>query len=104
MSSSDLEATFSLLSRTSYSWEDLQQRPLPYGVDPARIEAYLDTLAFQVNSAHCGGGIFVKSKMEADRDEERSWALLTLQPIPTHHSHHIPFSACLRQARSADNL
>ena len=81
VSSPDLEATFSLLSRTSYSWEDLQQRPLPHGVDPARIEAYLDTLAFQVNSAHCGGGIFVKSKMEADRDEERSWALLTPQPI-----------------------
>lgn len=47
VSSPDLEATFSLLSRTSYSWEELQQRPLPHGVDPARIEAYLDTLAFQ---------------------------------------------------------
>ena len=55
MSSPDLEATFSLLSRTSYSWEELQQRPLPHGVDPARIEAYLDTLAFQVNTAHCEG-------------------------------------------------
>ena len=52
VSSSDLEATFSLLSRTSYSWEELQQRPLPHGVDPARIEAYLDTQAFQVSNAH----------------------------------------------------
>ena len=60
VSSADLEATFSLLSRTSYSWEELQQRPLPHGVDPARIEAYLDTLAFQVSNEHCEGELIFK--------------------------------------------
>ena len=37
----DLEKTHAQLSRTSYSWEELQTRPLPNGVDPARIEQYL---------------------------------------------------------------
>ena len=46
--SSDLEATYAALSRTEFTWEELQQRPLPPGVDPARIEAYLSTDAFQV--------------------------------------------------------
>ena len=48
VSCSDLEATYAALSRTEYSWEELQQRPLPPGVDPARIETYLSTETFQV--------------------------------------------------------
>ena len=48
VSSSDLEATYAALSRTEYTWEELQQRPLPPGVDPARIETYLSTSTFQV--------------------------------------------------------
>ena len=48
LGSSDLEATYAALSRTEFTWEELQQRPLPPGVDPARIEAYLSTDAFQV--------------------------------------------------------
>lgn len=50
VSSSDLEATYAALSRTEYTWEELQQRPLPPGVDPARIETYLSTSTFQVFS------------------------------------------------------
>ena len=48
LGSSDLEATYAALSRTEYTWEELQQRPLPPGVDPARIETYLSTSTFQV--------------------------------------------------------
>jgi len=47
VSCSDLEATYAALSRTEYTWEELQQRPLPPGVDPARIETYLSTETFQ---------------------------------------------------------
>lgn len=49
--SDDLEATYADLSRTEYSWEELQVRPLPPGVDPARIETYLSEDVFLV-SAH----------------------------------------------------
>ena len=48
VSSNDLEATYAALSRSEYTWEELQQRPLPPGVDPARIESYLSAEAFQV--------------------------------------------------------
>jgi len=47
VTSSDLEATYAALSRTEFTWEELQQRPLPPGVDPARIETYLSTSTFQ---------------------------------------------------------
>ena len=50
VSSPDLEGTYAALSRTEYTWEELQQRPLPPGVDPARIETYLSTSTFQVLS------------------------------------------------------
>ena len=40
--------THAELSRTEYSWEELQTRPLPAGVDPAKIETYLSELVFQV--------------------------------------------------------
>jgi len=44
---SDLETSYSALSRTEYTWEELEVRPLPPGVDPARIETYLSHTAFQ---------------------------------------------------------
>ena len=47
--SDDLEAEYSDLSRTEYSLEELQVRPLPPGVDPAKIESYLSEEVFQVN-------------------------------------------------------
>merc|ERR1719510_1110048 len=39
---SSLDRVFALLSRDNYSWEELQQRPLPDGVDPSRLEKYLN--------------------------------------------------------------
>jgi len=36
------------LSRTTYSWEDLKKRPLPDGVDPAKLENYLSDEDFKV--------------------------------------------------------
>lgn len=45
--SDDLEMTHAELSRTEYSWEELQTRPLPAGVDPAKIETYLSEPVFQ---------------------------------------------------------
>ena len=50
MESDDLVAAYSELSRTEYSWEELQVRPLPPGVDPAKIESYLNDTVFRVSS------------------------------------------------------
>jgi len=47
VASDDLEATYDELSRSEYSWRELQCRPLPPGVDPARIETYLSNTVFQ---------------------------------------------------------
>ena len=49
MESEDLLAAYSELSRTEYSWEELQLRPLPPGVDPAKIETYLNDTVFRVS-------------------------------------------------------
>jgi len=46
----DFEMAFHLLSRTEYSWEELQVRPLPDGVDPSQIETYFQTVLFRISS------------------------------------------------------
>ena len=38
----------SKLCLTMYSWEELQKRPLPDGVDPLRLECYLVDDEFEV--------------------------------------------------------
>jgi len=38
----------SKLCQTMYSWEELQKRPLPDGVDPLRLEFYLTDEEFEV--------------------------------------------------------
>jgi len=45
--SEDLEAAYTELSRTEYSWSELVSRPLPPGVDPAKIETYLSDSVFK---------------------------------------------------------
>ena len=50
--SADLESTYADLSRTEYSWEELKVRPLPPGVDPAKIETYLSNDVFLVCILH----------------------------------------------------
>jgi len=47
VASDDLESTYHELSRSEYSWKELQTRPLPPGVDPALIETYLSNTVFQ---------------------------------------------------------
>jgi len=47
VSSDDLASTYKELSRTEYSWSEIQCRPLPPGVDPAQIETYLSNTVFQ---------------------------------------------------------
>ena len=37
------------LSKTRYTWQELQERPLPEGVDPLKMEAYLHDSEFEVN-------------------------------------------------------
>ena len=44
-----MDRVFALLSRDNYSWEELQQRPLPDGVDPSRLEKYLNDDDFVVS-------------------------------------------------------
>ena len=48
-----VEIVYSGLSRTEYSWAELQERPFPPGVDPARIEQYLSISTFQVIPSPC---------------------------------------------------
>ena len=45
-----MDRVFALLSRDNYSWEELQQRPLPDGVDPSRLEKYLNDDDFVVSA------------------------------------------------------
>ena len=40
------------LSKTRYTWQELQERPLPEGVDPLKMEAYLHDSEFEVNLSH----------------------------------------------------
>lgn len=42
-----LEIVLQQLSKSNYSWEELQQRPLPDGVDPSRLEKYLSDNDFE---------------------------------------------------------
>ncbi|CAB4067923.1 SVIL [Lepeophtheirus salmonis] len=44
---SDLKSVLSSLSRCEYSWEDLCKRPLPDGVDPSKLEKYLNDKDFE---------------------------------------------------------
>ena len=55
---SSLDRVFALLSRDNYSWDELQQRPLPDGVDPSRLEKYLNDDDFVVRNFLA---IFLKS-------------------------------------------
>ena len=48
MENAEIEVVLSKLSKTNYSWKELQQRPLPDGVDPSRLEQYLNNEDFQV--------------------------------------------------------
>ena len=45
---SDLEMVLSALSKSTYTWDELQQRPLPDGVDPSRLEKYISDDDFKV--------------------------------------------------------
>ena len=51
LDSDDLAAAYASLSRTEYSWEELEARPLPPGVDPSRIETYLSDSVFKVSKS-----------------------------------------------------
>ena len=43
-----MSEVLSKLCLTMYSWEELQKRPLPDGVDPLRLECYLVDEEFEV--------------------------------------------------------
>ena len=51
----DLQVVLQQLSKTNYSWEELQTRPLPDGVDPSRLEKYLSDSDFEVSNIRCFG-------------------------------------------------
>ena len=86
MESDDLLSAYEELSRSEYSWEELQARPLPPGVDPAKIETYLSDSVFMVSLGRLitpfslmiisgevqdeQGGVLRLSAVEAGRDEE----------------------------------
>jgi len=47
LGNSNLEIVLDQLSKNNYSWEELQKRPLPDGVDPSRLEKYLSEEDFE---------------------------------------------------------
>ena len=48
-----MEQVLSALSRKEYSWEELQRKPLPDGVDPSKLETYLNDNEFEVRQNSC---------------------------------------------------
>ena len=52
MDDSNLESVLAALSKASYTWEELQQRPLPDGVDPSKLEKYITDEDFKVQLSH----------------------------------------------------
>jgi hypothetical protein len=46
-----LETVLAALSKSTYTWEELQKRPLPDGVDPSRLEKYISDEDFKVKMA-----------------------------------------------------
>ena len=49
----DMDECFQRLSRSVYSFEELQQRPLPDGVNPNKLETYLSNEEFHVSMQQC---------------------------------------------------
>ena len=49
MGNPSLEIVLDQLSKDIYSWDELQQRPLPDGVDPSRLERYLSDDDFEAS-------------------------------------------------------
>ena len=43
-----LNAEVNFVDRSTYTWSELQEKPLPDGVDPLKLETYLDDEEFQV--------------------------------------------------------
>ena len=44
-----IDDSLNKLSKTRYTWQELQERPLPEGVDPLKMEAYLHDSEFEVS-------------------------------------------------------
>ena len=50
----DMQSCFTQLSKSVYTFEELQQRPLPDGVNPNKLETYLSDEQFMVRlQFHC---------------------------------------------------
>jgi len=45
-----VEDVYTKLTQTRYTLEELQERPLPEGVDPLRLESYLPDEEFEVRN------------------------------------------------------
>lgn len=45
----DMNTCFTQLSKSVYTFEELQQRPLPDGVNPKKLETYLSDEQFMVS-------------------------------------------------------
>ncbi len=58
------------LSDSRYTWQQLQDRPLPEGVDPLRLEAYLQDDEFQVRWVSRDNSSFCSEKKDRDSSRE----------------------------------
>jgi supervillin len=53
-----VEELLTKLLKTKYTWEELQERPLPEGVDPLKLELYLEDEEFEVGFLVCISNFF----------------------------------------------
>lgn len=59
----------SKLMKSRYTWEELQERPLPEGVDPLKLEQYLEEEEFEVISC------FQMSEVGLNLQQSDKWFL-----------------------------
>ena len=43
-----VQELYNRLTQTKYTWQQLQERPLPEGVNPLKLEFYLEDSEFEV--------------------------------------------------------
>lgn len=96
-----MEIVLQQLSKSNYSWEELQQRPLPDGVDPSRLEKYLSDNDFEVKfnftlwETGCQGSF--KQKFYQDSVILMSPNLLSFAEISGNISRNFRFIASLEE-------
>ena len=78
-----VEDVYTKLTQTRYTLEELQERPLPEGVDPLRLESYLPDEEFEVRN--------VMISWATDLNHFKKWSIQKCMWF-TDHVYGTPFS------------